>query len=47
MCRRYVDAFFRRNIHPISSAFEDREHERVDSALVNHTDLKVGVGRRN
>ena len=47
MCRPDVDAFFCRSIHPINSAFADREHQRVNAALVHHTDLKVGVGRRN
>ena len=46
MCRRYVDALIR-SIHPISSAFADWEHQRVDAALVHHTDLKVGIGWRN
>ena len=47
MCRLYVDALLRRSIHPISSAFADREHQRVAAALVNHTDLKVAIGWRN
>lgn len=47
MCRLYVDGLFRRSIHPISSAFASRKHQRVAAALVHHTDLKVAIGWRN
>lgn len=47
MCRPYIDGQFGRGIHPIGSPFPDREHQRVDIALFQHTNLKVGVSRRN
>ena len=47
MRRPYVDVQLGRSMHPISSLFPDREHQRVNVALFHHADLKVGVSRRN
>jgi hypothetical protein len=47
MRRLDVDACFGRGIDPFSSVLAAREHECVDSAIVNHADLKIGVGWRD
>ena len=47
MRRLDLDVFFRRGLDPIISVFAAREHQRVNSLLVNHTDLEVYAGRRN
>src|SRR5664280_3422939 len=47
MRRLDVDACFGRCIDPFCSVLAAREHECVDSAIVNHADLKIGVGWRD
>jgi hypothetical protein len=47
MRRLDVDAFLRRRINPFGSELATGKYQCVDSTIIHHADLKVGIGWRN